>query len=105
MVVPGCPERGESFFFPFRSWRPGKEGIVPHSVVGLLCFLVYLFVRVRARPRFRATHWKAVLATASWSVEDYRTPDAELVCCGEGAYRREPECSSGMEIVCGLAQR
>ena len=38
----------------------------PHSVVGPLGFLVHLFVRVWARPRSRATFWKAVLATARW---------------------------------------
>ena len=31
-------------------------------------------------PRYRAAHWRAVLATASRSVEGYRTPDAALVC-------------------------
>ena len=49
MVVSGCPSRG-NFFFPLRSRRLGKEGIVPHSVVGPLGFLVRLFVRTRARP-------------------------------------------------------
>ena len=55
MVVPECPRRGESFFFPSRSGRLGKEGIVPHSVVGPQWLLVYSFVRVRARPRYRTT--------------------------------------------------
>ena len=32
------------------------------------------------RPRYRATYWKAVLATASWCVEGCRTPDEALVC-------------------------
>ena len=36
MGVPGCPSRGESFFFPGRCWRLGQEGIVPHSVGGSL---------------------------------------------------------------------
>ena len=33
-----------------------------------------------ARPRCRATYWRAVLATASRCVERYRTPDVALVC-------------------------
>ena len=69
-------EHGENIFFPFCSGRLGEEGIVPHSVVGPLRFLVFLFVCVRARPRNRATaDWKAVLATASRFVEGNRTPD------------------------------
>ena len=80
MVVPWCPPRGESFFFPCHSRRLGKEGVVPHSVIGPLWFLVYLFVRVRARPRYRATHWTAVLATACRCLEGYRTPDEAMVC-------------------------
>ena len=62
--------------------RLGLEGIVPHCVVGPLWFLVCLFVRVRARPRYRATYLRAVLATASWCVEGYRTPDEAMVCRG-----------------------
>ena len=58
----------------------GKEGIVPHSVVGRWRFLVYLFVCLRARPSCRATYWRAVLATASRCVEGYRTPDEAMVC-------------------------
>ena len=38
-----------------------------------LGFLMHLFICVWAWPRYRATHWKAVLATASRSVEGYRT--------------------------------
>ena len=79
MVVPGCPSK-ENFFLPLRSWRLGEEGVVPHSVGGPLWFLVHLFVCVRARPRYRATDWKAVLATASRCVEGYRTPDEAMVC-------------------------
>ena len=78
MVVPECPKRGESSFFPLRSRRLGKEGIVPHSVVGPFLFLVYLSVCVRARPRYRATYWRAVLATASRG--GYRTPNEAMVC-------------------------
>ena len=33
IVVPGCPSRGGSFFFPCRSWRL-EEGVVPHIVSG-----------------------------------------------------------------------
>ena len=58
----------------------GLEGTVPHSVVGPLSFLVHLFVRVRARPRYRAMYWRAVLATASRCVEGYRSPDEAMVC-------------------------
>ena len=36
MVVPRCPPMGESSFFPFRSWRLGEEGVVPHRVGGPL---------------------------------------------------------------------
>ena len=35
---------------------------------GPLWFLMHLFVCLRARPRYRATHWTAVLATACRSV-------------------------------------
>ena len=56
----------------------GQEGVVPHSVGGPLRFLVHLFICVWARPRYRATHWKAVLATACRCVEGYRTLDASL---------------------------
>ena len=56
----------------------GTEGIVPHSVGGSMWFLVYLFVCVRAGPIYRATHWRAVLATARRCVEGYRTPDEAL---------------------------
>ena len=80
MVVPWCPPRGESFLFPCRSRRLGQEGVVPHSVVGPLWFFMHLFVCVRARNRYRATHWRAVLATACWCVEGHRTPDEAMVC-------------------------
>ena len=40
MVVPWCPPRGESFFFPSRGRRLRKEGIVPHSVVNS-CFATH----------------------------------------------------------------
>ena len=43
-------------------------------------FLMFLFICVWTWPRCRATHWKAVLATACRSVEGYRTPDEALVC-------------------------
>ena len=57
-----------------------KKGSYHTAVVGPLWFFMLLFVRVRARPRYRATHWKAVLATASRCVEGYRTPDDAMVC-------------------------
>ena len=73
--------QGENLFFsPSRSRRPGKEGVVPHSVGGPLYFLMFLFICVWTWPRCRGTHWRAVLATAGRSVEGYRTPDATLVC-------------------------
>ena len=57
-----------------------REGVVPHSVGGPLGFLMLLFMCVWTWPRYRAAHWRAVLATASRSVEGYRTPDEALVC-------------------------
>ena len=45
----------------------------------------YLFVCVRARPRYRAMYWTAVLATACPCVEGYRSPNEALVCGGRGA--------------------
>ena len=66
--------RGENLFSSLLG-RLGKEGTVPHSVGGPLWFLVHLFVCVRARPRFLATYWRAVLATASRCVEGCCTPD------------------------------
>ena len=50
------------------------------QVGGPLGFLVFLLVRVRAWPSCRSAYWCAVLATASWYVEGYRTPDEALVC-------------------------
>ena len=38
----------------------------------------HALVRVWARPRYRATYWKAVLATARPFVEGYRTPDEAM---------------------------
>ena len=35
---------------------------------------------LQARPRYGATHWKAVLATAGRFVEGYRSPDEAVVC-------------------------
>ena len=49
-MVPGCFERGEFSFFPFCTGRLGKKGIVPHSVVGLPVFLVFLLTCVWAGP-------------------------------------------------------
>ena len=69
-----------SCIFPSRCWRLGSEGVVPHSVVAPPWFLVYLFVRVQARPRYRATYWRALLATAGECVEGHRTPDEAMVC-------------------------
>ena len=43
-------------------------------------FFVLLFVCVRARPRYGATHWKAVLASSGPFVEGYRSPDEAVVC-------------------------
>ena len=78
MVVLGCAEEGESFFFPFCSGRLGEEGTVPHGVGGHPGFLVFLFVCVRAKHSCRAAHGCAVLATASRCVEGYRTPDEAM---------------------------
>ena len=42
----------------------GRERIVPYSVGGPPSFFVFLFILVWARHGYRATNWKAVLATA-----------------------------------------
>ena len=80
MVVLGCLERGECIFFPHCSGRLGKERIAPHSVVGPLVFFVFLLVLVRAGHSYRATNWRAVLATALWNLECYRTSGEATVC-------------------------
>ena len=96
--------QGENLFFsPWRSRRLGKEGVVPHSVGSPLRFLMHLFICVWTWLRYRATHWRAVLATACRSVEGYRTLDATLVCSGRVANRCEPEPLPGTELVCRLA--
>ena len=45
-----------------------------------LAFFVFLLIFVWARHSCRATNWRAVLATACWTVEGYRTPDEPMVC-------------------------
>ena len=51
------------------SCRLGVEGIGPYCMGGSLWFLMFLFVFVWAGPSYRATYWRAVLATASRCVE------------------------------------
>ena len=63
-----------------RCTRLGEEGVVPHSVVGPIHFLVFVFIRVWTRHSYRATYWCAVLATAHQDVEGYRSPDEAVVC-------------------------
>ena len=101
MVVPGCPQRENLFSSLDAVGDWVKKGSYHTAWAVPFWFLVHLFVCLRARPRYRATHWKAVLA--SRSAEGHRTPDEAMVCCGRGANCREPEPLSGMEIVCGLA--
>ena len=73
--------QGENLFSLLDAAGDGeKEGVVPHSVGAPLRFLMYLFICAWTWPRYRTTHWKAVLATACRSVEGYRTLDATLVC-------------------------
>ena len=71
-----------------------RKGSYHTAWFGPLGFLVHLFVRVPATPRYRATDWKAVLATACRCVEGCRTPD-----------EREPEPLSGTVFVCRMASR
>ena len=61
----GVPCRVISAFFCFFCicWL-GKERIVPHGVGAPPSFLVFLFILVWMRHGYRATNWKAVLATA-----------------------------------------
>ena len=57
--------RGNSAFFAFTAFAGlGEERIVPYSVGGPPSFFVFLFILVWARHGYRATNWKAVLATA-----------------------------------------
>ena len=58
----------------------GEERVVPHSMVGPVHFLVFVFIRVWMRHSYRATYWCAVLATAHQVVEGYRSPDEAMVC-------------------------
>ena len=57
------------------SWRLGKEGIVPHSVVDTSTFFEFLLVLVWPGHSYQATSWGAVLATALRTVEGNRTSD------------------------------
>ena len=50
-------------------------------MVGPFRFFVFVFVCVWTRHIYWATNWRAVLATALWIVEGYRTADEALVCC------------------------
>ena len=54
--------------------------IVPHSVVDIPTFFVFLLVPVRERHSYRATIWRAVLVTAARHTEGYRTSDEASVC-------------------------
>ena len=56
-----------------------KKGSYHTSVGGPLRFLMFLFICVWTWRRYRATHWRAVLATACRFVEGYRTPNEALV--------------------------
>ena len=54
-----------------------------------------LFICVWARHSYWTKNWRALLATACWSVEGYRTPDEANVCRGGRANCFEPEPSLG----------
>ena len=72
--------QGKDFFSSLAVSGDGLKGVVPHSVVGPLGFLVLVFICVWAWHSYRATHGKAVLGAALVVVEDYRSPDEALVC-------------------------
>ena len=57
-----------------RTTQRGRSLAIPHVLVR---------TRTGEVPRCRASHWQAVLATASRSVEGNRTPDEALVCRGD----------------------
>ena len=80
VVVPGCPQ-GENLFSLLDAAGDWVTKGSYHTAWAVpLRFLMHLFICVWARPSYRATHWRAVLATACRCVEGYRTPDAALVC-------------------------
>ena len=64
MVVPGCLAGKQCVFCIYCICWVGAERIVPYSVGGPPSFLVFLFILVWARHGYRATIWRAVLATA-----------------------------------------
>ena len=64
VVVSGCPPETGNISCSLFYNRLGEERVVPHSVVGPLWFLVYLFVRVRARPRYRTADVCVLLGVA-----------------------------------------
>ena len=73
MVVLGCPWRGaqqETGSRRDRTTQRGRSLAIPR---------VPVHIRM-GRARYRATHWRAVLATACWFVEGYRTPNEAPVC-------------------------
>ena len=75
--------RGSSAFFAFVAFADWvKKRIVPYGVGGPSSFFVFLFILVWARHGCRATIWRAVLATASRSVEAIAPPMKPW--CAEG---------------------
>ena len=79
MVVPGCLERGECISSLVAAGDCVKKGSY-HTAWSVLAFLVFLLIFVWARHSYRATNWRAVLATACWTVEGYRFTSEGLVC-------------------------
>ena len=79
MVVPGCPPRRESFSSLDVAGDWERKGSY-HTAWAVPCDFSCTCWRRTGEPRYRATYWRAVFATASWCVEGYRTPDAAMVC-------------------------
>ena len=77
----GVPLNGRIFFHPSaqqetglrrdRTTQRGRSLVVPRLLVR---------TRTGKAPPSGHFYWRVVLATASWCVEGYRTPDEAMVC-------------------------
>ncbi len=104
MIVPGCLPKEKIFFLFLTQKETGKRR--DRFTQRERCPVIFhVLVRVWTWPRYWATHWKAVLVIATWSVEGHRTLGAILVCGRGNANGREPDPLPKTEIVCWLALR
>ena len=78
----------------------GKPQHLPHSLGGMPQVRLPMLVFVRARPSYRAAHWKRLFSLPHQCVEGSRTPVVALVCGWGCAISCELEPLRRLEIVC-----